>query len=69
MKFRKILGELVSSHQVANRNKDTMDTKILVLSSLNTVVDVIDEHRGRVLYLMWDSTGTKLGIALRKCIN
>lgn len=56
-----VTGELVSSHQMIDSVTFKTETKILVHSSLNRIVDTIEGHTGRVLYLMWDSTGRKLG--------
>lgn len=56
-----LTGELVSSHQVIENEGLKSETKILVHSCLNRIVDVIEGHTGRVLYLMWNRSGSKLG--------
>lgn len=67
--FNKITGELVTSHMIVQDNNNNNSTsqnsvpQINVLSSFNTVVDRLDGHTGRVLYLEWNPNHNILATA------
>ncbi|KAF5300981.1 hypothetical protein FQR65_LT19292 [Abscondita terminalis] len=56
-----LTGELVVSYWL-KRNNDEKNS-IVILSNLTSVVDAIEWHTGRVLYLLWGNNGSTLATA------
>ncbi|KAG5894731.1 hypothetical protein JTB14_006150 [Gonioctena quinquepunctata] len=62
LSFNPLSGELLVSYYSVGDEGNT-STYITVLKNLTCIVDEVKYNNGRVPYLLWDSTGTKLGTA------
>ncbi|XP_018571050.1 protein cortex-like [Anoplophora glabripennis] len=60
--FNPLSAELVASHYIYGSDGNDYHV-LLVMKDLENVVDEVVFHEGRVPYLLWDATGTKLATA------
>lgn len=60
--FNPLSAELVVSMAVVNDG--TLENEILVMASMDRVVDRLSVHEKSVYFLMWDPIGTHLGILI-----
>lgn len=68
LSFNKLSAELVVSFSILG-DEGVVKNEILVMASMNRVVDTLSVHEKSVFFLMWNPDGTQLGISKKKKIK